>query len=119
MKRLIAALGLAVILPLAAANAAPAPARDPMHGFTRLDLNTDGRITLDEFRAASQRWMERAITRHPDGRLAKASDEQRDTMIVRRFERVDVNKDGVIDAAEWTQRPHHRHGHHRHHDSNT
>lgn len=118
MKRLIAALGLAVVLPLAAANAAApsaAPARDPMHGFTRLDLDTDGRVTFDEYRTASLHWMERMIARHPEGKLAKASVEERDTMIVRRFERIDTNRDGAIDSAEWAARPHRRHHHHGNH----
>ncbi len=106
MKRLLAALGLAVALPLAAANA---QTHDPMRGFSRLDQNADGRVTVEEYKAVSQKWMERMIARHPDGKLAKASAEERDAMMTRRFERLDANHDGVIDAAEWAARPHHRH----------
>ena len=110
MKRLLAALGLAVALPLAAANA---QTHDPMRGFSRLDQNADGRVTIEEYKAAGQKWMERIIARHPDGKLAKASVEERDAMMTRRFERLDTNRDGAIDATEWAARPHHRHHHHR------
>ena len=112
MKRLLAALGLAVVLPFAAANA---QTHDPMRGVSRLDQNADGRVTIEEYKAVSQTWMARMIARHPDGRLAKASAEERDAMITRRFERLDANHDGVIDATEWAARPHH--GHHRRGDA--
>ena len=129
MKRLLAVLGLCAVVPLAAcsvAESASAPtatptvarAHDPMRGFTRLDANTDGRVSIDEFRAGNLRWMERVIARHPDGKLAKVSVEQREAMIVRKFERIDTNKDGMIDTAEWAARPHHRHHHHHHHRTN-
>ena len=110
MKRLLAALGLAVVLPFAAANA---QTHDPMRGFARLDQNADGRVTIEEYKTVSQKWMERMIARHPDGRLAKASVEERDAMMTRRFERLDKNRDGVVDAAEWAARPHHGHHHRR------
>ncbi len=112
MKRLLAALGLAVVLPFAAANA---QTHDPMRGFSRLDQNADGRVSFDEYKAVNLQWMARMIARHPDGKLAKASVDERDAMITRRFERLDKNHDGLIDAAEWAARPHH--GHHRRGDA--
>jgi Ca2+-binding EF-hand superfamily protein len=103
MKPLIAALALTLALPLAA-QAADA-ARDPARGFKALDANSDGRISFDEYKAVSEKRMERFVARHPDGKLAAASPEQRQIMIKARFDAIDANHDGAIDATEWANRP--------------
>ena len=101
MKRLIAALALTLVLP-AASHAAD---RDPARGFKALDADRDGRISYAEYKAVSDKRIERAVARHPDGKLAAASGEQRELTIKARFDAIDANHDGTIDASEWAQRP--------------
>jgi len=109
MKPLIAMLTLALSLPVAvAASAQDTPQRDPLRGFKLTDTNGDGQLSYDEYRAMSLRMIDRAVARRPDGRLASATAEQREALIKQRFAAIDANKDGVIDQAEWTNRPHGR-----------
>jgi EF hand len=107
MKPLIAMLALALMLP-AAAYAQANGGRDPMRGFKLTDTNGDGQLSYDEFRTMNLKLMDRQVARHPDGKLAAATPEQRETMIKRRFAAIDSNQDGVIDQVEWTNRPHGR-----------
>jgi hypothetical protein len=100
MRPLLAALALTLALPLAAQAA-----DDPPRGFKALDTDGDGRITYDEYKAVSQKRIERFVARHPDGKLAAASPEQREVMIKARFDAIDTNHDGAIDPAEWANRP--------------
>lgn len=100
MKPLIAALALALALPVVAHAA-----DDPARGFKALDANGDGRISYDEYKAVSEKRIERFVERHPDGKLAAASPEQREVMIKARFDAIDANHDGAIDATEWANRP--------------
>ncbi len=112
MRPLIATLALALTLPFAAAQAADAPApaggRNPLRGFKALDANSDGRVSFDEYKTVSEKRIERFVARHPDGKLAAATPDQRATMIKTRFDAIDTNHDGAIDQTEWTNRPHGR-----------
>ena len=101
MKPWIAALALAIALP-AAAHAAE---RDPARGFMALDADGDGHVSYAEYKAVSEKRIERFIARHPDGKLAAAGPGQRELMIKARFDAIDANHDGTIDATEWAQRP--------------
>ena len=109
MKPLIAMLALALVLPVAA-HAQDTTGRDPLRGFKLTDTNGDGQLSYDEFKTMSLKLMDRQVARHPDGKLAAATPEQREALIKRRFAAIDSNQDGVIDQAEWTNRPHGRHG---------
>jgi Ca2+-binding EF-hand superfamily protein len=104
MKPLIAALALTLALPLAAAHAADG-GRDPTRGFKALDANGDGRISYDEYKTVSEKRIERFVARHPDGKLAAATPDQREVMIKARFDAIDANHDGAIDETEWANRP--------------
>jgi Ca2+-binding EF-hand superfamily protein len=108
MKPLIATLTLALILPAAAAMAQDAAPRDPMRGFKLSDTNGDGQLSYDEYHAMSMKMIDRAVARRPDSRMASATPEQREALIKQRFAAIDANKDGVIDATEWANRPHGR-----------
>jgi hypothetical protein len=113
MKPLIAMLALALVLPAAAyapAHAEDSGGRDPLRGFKLTDTNGDGQLSYDEFKTMSLKRIDRAVARHPDGKLAAATPDEREAMIKRRFAAIDSNQDGVIDQTEWTNRPH---GHQR------
>jgi Ca2+-binding EF-hand superfamily protein len=101
MKPWIAALALTLALPVAS----HAAERDPARGFKTLDTDGDGRISFAEYKTVSQKRIDRFIARHPDGKLAAATPEQRETMMKARFDAIDANHDGAIDAAEWAARP--------------
>ncbi len=107
MKLHTAALAFALVLPVAipiTAHAADA-AGDAPRGFTRLDADGDGKISYAEYKAVSEKRIERFVARHPDGKLAAATPEQREGMIKARFDAIDANHDGTIDATEWANRP--------------
>ena len=111
MKPLIAMLALALVLPTAAfapAHAQDSGGRDPLRGFKLTDTNGDGQLSYDEFKTMNLKLIDRQVARHPDGRLAAATPDQREAMIKRRFAAIDSNQDGVIDQVEWTNRPHGR-----------
>src|SRR5258708_26100079 len=101
MKPWIAALALAIALP----TLAHAAERDPARGFKALDADRDGRVSYAEYKAVSEKRIERAVARHPDGKLAAASGEQRELTIKARFAAINANHDGTIHATEWAKRP--------------
>jgi hypothetical protein len=107
MKPLIAMLALALVLP-ATVYAQDSGGRDPLRGFKLTDTNGDGQLSYDEFKTMNLKLMDRQVARHPDGKLAAATAEQREAMIKHRFAAIDSNQDGVIDQTEWTNRPHGR-----------
>lgn len=123
MAREIAALmGLCLCLPLAtwpggarATDATPGHRGDDGdtgHVFARLDRNRDGMIDLAEMRRARDGWVAQ-VDRNGDGRISRdeflaAPPHGRNGRVspmlrARRakvFARIDMNRDGVIDAAE-------------------
>jgi Ca2+-binding EF-hand superfamily protein len=101
MKPWIVALALTLAVPVAS----HAAERDPARGFKTLDTDGDGRISYAEYKTASQKRIDRFVARHPDGKLAAATPEQREVMIKARFDTIDANHDGAIDETEWTNRP--------------
>ena len=101
MKPWIAALALTLALPVAS----HAAERDPARSFKALDADGNGSVSYAEYQSASQKRMERFVARHPDGKLAAATPEQREVMIKARFDAIDANHDGAIDATEWANRP--------------
>lgn len=109
MRPLIAAMALALALPLTLpVSAAYAADADAPRGFKALDADGDGKISFDEYKAMSEKRIERFVARHPDGKLAAATPDQRAVMIKARFDAIDANHDGAIDATEWANRPHGR-----------
>ena len=102
MKPWIAALAAITLMLPVASHAAE---RDAARGFKALDADGNGQISFAEYKAVSEKRIERFIARHPDGKLAAASAEQRALTIKARFDAIDANHDGVIDAAEWAKRP--------------
>lgn len=106
MRPLLAALALSVTLTLPFVPAhAQTTQRDPAAGFAQADTDHDGKLSFDEYKAMSDTVVARRVAEQPDGRLAKATPEQRATMVKRRFDNTDRNHDGTIDAAEWAKRP--------------
>ncbi|MEJ0067902.1 MAG: EF-hand domain-containing protein [Pseudomonadota bacterium] len=111
MKTLIATLALTLVLPVVAAQAqdsAPKGGRDPLRGFKLTDTDGDGKVSYGEYKTMSEKLMARRVAQHPDSRLAAANPDQREAMIKKRFVAMDANQDGMIDPAEWTNRPHGR-----------
>ncbi|HUA55223.1 MAG TPA: EF-hand domain-containing protein [Candidatus Sulfotelmatobacter sp.] len=111
MRPLIAAMALALAVPLAlpltAARAADTD-QNPPRGFKTLDADGDGKISFDEYKTVSEKRIARFVARHPDGKLAAATPDQREVMIKARFDAIDANHDGAIDETEWANRPHGR-----------
>ena len=96
MKPWIAALALTLALPVAS----HAAERDPARGFKALDADGNGAISYAEYKSASEKRIERFVARHPDGKLAAATPEQREGMIKARFDAIDANHDGLVTREE-------------------
>jgi Ca2+-binding EF-hand superfamily protein len=125
---LIGLLSIALILPTLPLLAQSGPDQTATNRFIqRLDQNQDGLVSADEFRGPAERFERldrnsdgsidaaeapegrscRRYGKHPDraqydldgdGRI---SQEEFISMAQQRFERLDRNGDGHIDAAEW------------------
>ena len=68
--------------------------------FRLMDVNRDGRLTLEEFQSLRNRWLNRTLENLDiDGNGIITRDEWMD--ISEDFDRIDRNKDGVIDRREF------------------
>ena len=67
--------------------------------FAAMDARRDGRVTYEEFRAAQLRQLQ-----HEGGRraqMAAAYPNLAETRLRQRFEQLDADHDGTLEAREW------------------
>lgn len=105
-KTILLTVLLSAVVMSSAAHAQQGPRERP--DFGTLDLNGDGRLTLEEMQAQGEARFAAADTNGDGGlsteELAAAADARRADRIVAMMERFDENGDGILQQSEMPQR---------------